>query len=357
MKLRQELKNYTDRKSMGNKKNVFLLHGNHGFFRQKAKEKLITSLKESNTTDISTFELGAVLQKEVKNRLEQKLSSSSLFSSPEIVVLKFSRNSTSNKGKKILEAWGKFIISHLENLPPDIFLIIDSFFKIPKSTPLYKKIEKQPGSAVKLFELKKKEGRTKLNQFVQEYLRREGIKINSQVLERMTGAGREDWWYTFTALEQASTYLRGKNKEQDDEAIENLWDEDKEKNIFWLLDYLGKGEKIRALNLLYEILQGDKSPKETEAAIGLTTLMGRHMRQLLAVKENISSKEAYKEWQVPYFKFNEMKYQADNFSLSFLKSALWKLSEIQEQIKSGLYSPLSIVSFFAFYFMSHHRRS
>jgi len=338
------------------KNKVVLIYGNHDFLRSTAKQKFLNSLKEKNNLTVTKFYLNSDPNKEVESAIKQKLLNSSLFATDEAIVLKLLPKED-RKQKLSLKIWDEFISECIPQIPENITLLIDVTYKVAKSSKVYKMVSEING-IIKEYHLKENEKIFKLRDFINSFLRKEEIKIDRILIDKLISTSQGNWWYVFNALEQAAIYLNSQKKKEDNEGIEKLWSEIQEKNVWHILDSVVKGEKTKVFNLLYELLQEEnRGLTEVEATLGFISLLARQLRQLLALKENTPSKEAFTDWRVQYFMYDKTKYQAGKFSDKFLAESFLKIADTQEKIKSGQYSPLSIVDFFLFYFMSHRKLS
>ncbi|MFH1182816.1 MAG: hypothetical protein V1690_00960 [Candidatus Moraniibacteriota bacterium] len=332
---------------------IILLHGNHSFARKIAKTKIIRDYRTSKSENISFIKFSETANPENQNRLKQKMTTSPLFAEEELVVVTFLADVKTSRKKKINFASFDSIIPFLASVSEDITLLLDMPVKLPAACKLLTTIKKI-GGEIHLFELTAAKTKDALRSAIRGYLAQEKIIINWYLLNQLIDASQGDWWYVFSALDQAVLLLKSLGKKQDDDQAAKLWDIPEEQSIFRLFDAIGNGDQAGAFSLLYEKMGKDKTKTGTdvESVLGFTSLMARQLRQMLAVKEGVSLQEAQREWFIPGFAYGKLKYQAANFSEDLLKSAYWKLAEIQEKAKSGLLSPLSLIDFFVIHLIS-----
>jgi len=334
--------------------NLIFLYGNHSFARKKAKENAINTLYGEKKRDVTSFSVsvGTGRDNGILSKIRQKLAGQSLFARQEIVVVNLGGDRTNSAPA------GEFIRPLLSRIPSNITLILDIAADLPRSSKLLKTVKKLGGD-IQSFKLPSVKDRSSLFVEVNKFLAREKVNIDSYLVQKLINAGGGDWWYAFSALEQAvllsHSCLETQNRILTETSLQELWDLQEEKSIFRLFDAIGRGEKAQAFNILYENSagSGSRSGKEIETTLGLITLMARHISQIIAVKGGVSPGEAQKIWRIPTFAFSKLKHQASFFSLDFLKLAYEKLTELQEKAKSGLRSPLSLIDFFVFYMISH----
>jgi len=342
--------------------NLTLLHGPHSFARKRAKEARIKKYIAANGSNVTFLRVpsGTEAPSSLPVKISQRLASPSLFGQKEMLILVFSDLSPAparNKGKSsrslaVLDS----VVPYLSNIPVAIELLLEVPIELPASSRLVQAVKEQKGE-IELFNLPPVKDKTVLRQEIQKYLREEKINLDWYLVQKIIDAGGGDWWFVWAALEQAALLLRALNKSEDNEKVAQLLNLEEEKNIFQLFDAIGSGDKAKAFNLAYENSARNvlASGKDIEQVLGFISLMARQIRQMIGIKSGLTPAEAQKEWRIPIFVFNKLKSQAACFSLEFLSHAYEKLAELSEKAKRGLYSPLSLVDFFIFYFTSHRQ--
>jgi len=329
---------------------IFLLHGNNSFFRKKKKRAIIQSwMKDKASRLVTSFYLEAESQKEKeeRGRIGQKINVTPFFVEKELLIITLGP-------KKSLEL-EKFVAGLLNRLPSPIDLIIEAEYHLLVSSSLLKEALKQSGCQVIDFKLPPRKNRLAFDAEVRTWIKEQELNLDWPVVNQLINSSQHNFWFVFTALEQAAALQKrfpGKNISS--RAVE-LWNLDEDKSIFWLFDAIGRGEKAKALDLLYSINSRNifRSGEDVKSVLGFSTLMARQLRQMIAVKEGISQKIAQTEWQVPPFAFNKLRYQAACFSLDFLGEAFLRLVKLQQNAKRGLASPLWLLNFFVLYLISH----
>jgi|GEM_PF-1943268 len=348
---------------------IYLLYGDHSYARKRAKDEIVQKYRESSGGNIACFTVSfgdPGSQSAVYSRIKQKLTAESLFGQEELLIIYF-RNGDSaaiSRGKKktFLPSDEKIIVSYLSRIPSNIKLIIEIPVVLPDRSLLYQTVKNLNGD-IQIFKLPAAKDKSTVNSAIQDFLKKEKINIDGYLIQKLVEAGKGDWWYIFTALEQAALLARSKNilgsNTLGNKDFISLWDIPEERSIFKLFDAIGRGDQKAAFSLLYEnsLKSKIKSGGEMEITLGFVSLMARQVRQMIALKSGMTAQEAQKNWQVPVFAFSKLKQQADCFGKEFLLLAYEKLVELQEKAKRGLYSPLMLVDFFVFYLVSHRKQN
>ena len=334
---------------------IYLLHGGNSFARKNAKKQLIDQLSQPGDTVNNFFiPAGAGAKNLIFEQIRQKLTGGSLFGTPEIMAVSFLAQDKPGRGRTRSDGGIETELIHpwLPLVPSNITLVIEIAAELPKTSHLLKLVESQ-GGQIQLFKKPLVKNWDALSQAAREYLAKEKVKIDPYLLNRLVGASQGDWWYVFSALEQA--VLLKQSGELQSENLLKLWGLGEDQNIFQLFEQIGNGNKAKALVLLFEntAKKALKTGQEVEQALGLISLMARQLGQLIAVKSGADAASAQKDWQIPFFALPKLKQQAAHFSTEFLAQAYEKLAELQEKAKRGLYSPLPLIDFYVLYFISH----
>jgi len=336
---------------------IYLLHGGNSFARKFAKKQLIDELIGAGARPTGFWvPANAEPKNPVFDQIRLKLTGGSLFAEKEVIAITFSAPEKTGRGRTRSDKGinTEMIHSWLESVPENITLVIEVAADLAQDVPLVKRVEKLHGQ-IQAFKLPPARDREALFRAVRDYLTQEKIKIDSPILARLIEAGQGDWWYVFTALEQAALLSRSGKLQSDD--LLKLWDVGEDQNIFALFEAIGQGNKAKALSILFEnnAKRSPKAGQEVEQALGLISLMARQLRQLIAAKSGLDPATAQKDWQIPFFVWPKLKQQAAHFSLEFLTQAYEKLAEVQEKAKRGLYSPLPLLDFYVLYIISHRQ--
>jgi len=333
--------------------NIILLHGNHSFARKRVKGGIIAKLTENKNVGVSSFSVSPGLNPNniVFQQIHQRLTEESLFAQNEVVAVNLLPENKTTRGKYNADV--KFFLPLLPKISASITLIVDVPAELPKSSALLTEIKRLKGD-IQLFQLPPVKDKSALYAEAKKFLAEEKVVIDGYLVQKLIDNSKGDWWYVLSALEQAVLLSRSKDVRISAEEIGSLWDLQEEQNIFRLFDAIGNGDKAMALKLLYESNSkiSLRSGKDVESALGLVSLLARQIKQLIAIKGNLTSIEAQKDWQIPVFAFSKLKHQASYFSLMHLSEAYERLTELQEKAKRGLYSPLSLIEFFILYLIS-----
>jgi len=187
------------------------------------------------------------------------------------------------------------------------------------------------------------------------------LKENSQVLEypRLKGPAVERWavsymrssgyaaapavvkllletvgtdLQTLTTEIEKLTLFAGNSKVLTQEAVEELAGTRRQRGIFELIDALGRRDPRAALRILASLLDSGESP------LMIVTMMARHYRQILIVKEMLESRrkpsEISEAAQVPAFIFEEFIRQARSIDRESARAMYVKLAETDRRFKS-----------------------
>lgn len=130
------------------------------------------------------------------------------------------------------------------------------------------------------------------------------------------------------------------------------------KESFQFAEAVIGGNTRNALYLLEKIIQEQKKSGLDEVAIALNLLglLAFKTNRMAALKEVSSAGEAKEKiGMAPYF-FQQEKNQSDDFSRETLLKLFQKIVSAQQKAKSGLYSPLSLLTTFIFAFSTEKQR-
>lgn len=333
-------------------KKLYLLHG-QGFLKKRAKEKIISEFKEKHGKNVIFFSIDPVKLSDSLTAVQVKLTHTALFSEKELLVIKIPSEISSAKNK--IKPLCKALIPLLEKIPDHIYLILDFPFEIDHKNTLFKKISNTKAFASQCFPaIKKNDKATFLKQII-DYLKKEKANnVDRNLLLSLIEKSSANEEYIFSALDQGILLSRALGDKLKNSDYERIWNLKEEKSIFKLLDAISAANKPLSLQLAYELSSKEHSysGKEVESVLSFTGLFARHIRQLIAIKCDVGSTEASRNWGVPGFIFYKLKGQAACFNLETLVAILKKLITIQEKAKSGLVSPLPLIEFFILYFAS-----
>jgi len=335
--------------------NIYLLHGGHSFARKRAKRDIVDKYAAQGASVNSfTVPAEAGVKNPVFEVIRRKLTGQSLFAQQEAVAVNFLAPEKTGPGRRA--AWpvptAEPIIPFLARIPSNVTLILDVPVDLPQSADLLKAVKKLAGD-IRPFKLPPLKDKSAILGEAKKFLAEENVQLDNYLVQRLVESTQGDWWYVFSALEQA--VLLNRSGEPPTENLLKLWDLQEDQNIFRLFDAIGQGNKASALSLLYEngVKAGLKSGGEVEQTLGFVSLMARQLRQLIAAKSGLDAAAAQKDWQIPFFAWPKLKQQATHFSTEFLAQAYGKLAELQEKAKRGLYSPLPLIDFYVLYLISH----
>ena len=132
-------------------------------------------------------------------------------------------------------------------------------------------------------------------------------------------------------MEKLALYA-GKSGVITEEAVDELAGASRQRGIFELTDSLGRRDARAALRILASLLNSGESP------LMIVTMMARHYRQILIVKEMLESRrkpsEISEAAQVPSFIFEDFIRQARSIDREAARAMYLKLADADRRFKS-----------------------
>lgn len=171
-----------------------------------------------------------------------------------------------------------------------------------------------------------------LKRWVEDFVRKRGCRVSSSTAEKITDLAGSDLQALAGELEKLILFA-GKEKQIGDKAVADLVRNSRQHGIFELIDAIAKRDRAGALNSLKNLLEMGEYP------LRVVSMMARHSRQVLIVKECITkgmrAGEAGKRAQVPPFMLEKFVRQARNIDPGQARRMHIGLSEIDKKIKSS----------------------
>jgi DNA polymerase III subunit delta len=170
-----------------------------------------------------------------------------------------------------------------------------------------------------------------LERWAANHMRSCGYTAAPGALKRLLETVGADLQMLVNELEKLALYA-GKSRAITEEAIDELAGASRQRGIFELTDALGRRDSRAALRVLASLLNSGESP------LMIVTMMARHYRQILIVKEMLGSRrkpsEISEAAQVPGFLFEEFVRQARSIDMETARAMYVKLAETDRRFKS-----------------------
>lgn len=171
--------------------------------------------------------------------------------------------------------------------------------------------------------------------WIRQICKAHGLTISDEALQLLHRlAGNQ-----LTEIESEVTKLQdylGARKDIDLEDVAQCVSKKREENVFALTESIARGQRVESLIQLAQLL--DQGQNE----VGIVSLVARHMRILLMIKQGIEMGLANQKLatfaQVPHYYLGDYVSQAKSWSIKKLESSLLVLAETDRALKS---SPLS----------------
>ena len=182
-----------------------------------------------------------------------------------------------------------------------------------------------------LVELRRLKGYA-LERWAQYYLDKEGYRISPASLKRIVELAGEDLQTLSMELEKLILYA-GRGKTIPDTAVDSVISDNRQHNIFELLDAIGRRDYKSALRLLGNLLQSGESP------LGVVAMMARYCRQVLVAQEclvrGIGMDETARMTQASSYFLEKLLSQARASDTDLIRRMYVQLAEIDRQLKSS----------------------
>jgi DNA polymerase-3 subunit delta len=171
-----------------------------------------------------------------------------------------------------------------------------------------------------------------LERWVESYARGKGYKLAPTMIGKIVHLAGSDLQSLVGELEKLFLFA-GDEKQIPEKAVDDLVRNSRQHGIFELIDAIGKRDRAAALALLANLLGMGEYP------LVIVTMMARHSRQVLIVKEclerGMHAREAGKAAQVPPFLLDSFVRQAKAMRTETVRSMHTGLQEIDKKLKSS----------------------
>jgi len=170
-----------------------------------------------------------------------------------------------------------------------------------------------------------------LERWVADYMRSRGYTAAPGALKLLLEAAGTDLQTLVNEIEKLALFA-GTSGVITGEAVDELAGASRQRGIFELIDALGRRDSRAALQILASLLDAGEAP------LMIVTMMARHYRQILIVKEMLENRrkpsEISEAAQVPGFIFEAFVRQARSIDREFARAMCLKLAETDRRFKS-----------------------
>lgn len=171
-----------------------------------------------------------------------------------------------------------------------------------------------------------------LKRWVEGFVRNKGYHVTPATAGKIVDLAGSDLQSLAGELEKLFLYA-GKTKQITDPAVEDLVRSSRQHGIFELIDAIAKRDRAGALNSLTNLLEMGEYP------LVIVTMMARHTRQVLIVKECLRSGmragDAGNAAHVPPFMLEKFVRQARDIDPDTARRMHMGLSDIDRRLKSS----------------------
>ena len=171
-----------------------------------------------------------------------------------------------------------------------------------------------------------------LTRWVEAFIREKGYRISSELAEKVVNLAGSDLQSLASELEKLFLFT-GEEKQITDRAVDDLVRNSRQHGIFELIDAVGKRDRAGALFSLANLLSMGEHP------LVIVTMMARHSRQVLIVKECIQSGMNYRDAgetaHIPPFILDKFIRQAKSMEMDTVRRMHLDLSDIDRKLKSS----------------------
>jgi DNA polymerase III subunit delta len=171
-----------------------------------------------------------------------------------------------------------------------------------------------------------------LEQWTEEFVRKSGYRISASAIKKIVEAVGSDQQTLVNELEKLFLYA-GKEKNIPEAILDDLVRSSRQYGIFELIDAIGLRNRVGALRSLANLLSMGEHP------LVIVTMMARHCRQMLMIKEALrkgaNAREAGSAAQIPPFKLDQYLRQARVIEESSVQEMFTRLADLDRRLKSS----------------------
>lgn len=217
---------------------------------------------------------------------------------------------------------------YLDRLPETTYVVFVEN-KVDARSKLYKKASSK-GLAI---EYKKLKDNRDIEDFVTRKVAVRKMNITRSAMDAIIQLAGDELMSLQNELEKLFAYVADSNVITVED-VKNVFTPQITDNIFGMIDACAEGNRQRALDLYYELLELREPP------LKILSLLGKKFAQILTVKDlrnrgfdkgRITEKTGLQEFIV-----KKCMFQADKFSSSVLKKAVEDCANYEQSVKTGL---------------------
>ncbi len=228
--------------------------------------------------------------------------------------------------EKLAQSEHDRLLRNLDSLMPSTMLVLIAE-ELDRRKKLYTTIRNKGCIA----EFPKLKGAA-LKRWVEGFVREKGYLVTSATAGKIVDLAGSDLQSLAGELEKLFLYA-GKTKQITDAAVEDLVRSSRQHGIFELIDAISKRDRAGALSSLTNLLETGEYP------LVIVTMMARHSRQVLIVKECIQkgmrAGEAGNAAHVPPFMLEKFIRQARDIDSDTVRRMHMGLCDIDRRLKSS----------------------
>jgi DNA polymerase III subunit delta len=171
-----------------------------------------------------------------------------------------------------------------------------------------------------------------LEKWAETYIRQRGYGISASAIKRIVDLAGSDLQSLSVELEKLVLYA-GNEKNIANSAIDDLVRSSRQHGIFELIDAISRKDRNSALKLLSNLLSMGEHP------LVVVTMMARHCRQILIVKECLHQGKSNRETgtiaQIPAFILEQFIRQSRSADSTTVQEMYIRLADIDRMLKSS----------------------
>jgi len=218
---------------------------------------------------------------------------------------------------------------YISKIPDSTILVLIDNIRIGSDNPLFKELS--PKAKVKAFPLLRG---SKLRQWVQKYVAREGGSISPRAVDLMAELVGSDLRIMANEINKLILFTSGRRIEEED--VKRVASCAQEASVFAMIDAIFEFKVAIAEQLLQQLLQRGAHPAY------LLVMLSRQVQMIVQVKELRNRRKSEKEIQdklglTSEFAWHKLSEQAGKYPMERLNNIYRKLLETDLSIKTGKY--------------------